>query len=93
MARGSPPSGPDEVLRAVQRRAAEIADDELVPKAAFACVPDRLRGGGLDVSETFGDREQGPAGRGTGHRRTAGICLGGGRTAVHAQHGDARALF
>lgn len=75
-ARGSPPGGPDEVLRARQRRVAEIAGDELVPEAAFACV--RLRGGGLGIGEMFVDR--GRSITEPGHRRAVGACLGGDRT-------------
>ena len=87
--------GPNEVLRAGQRRIAEVASDELVPEAAFARVPDGLNGDGLDIGETLGGRERGPVGRGTGHERTADDRRAPWRRqddhAVHAQHGDARA--
>ena len=66
--KGFAADGPDEVLRARQRRVA--ASDELVPGAA--CV--RLRGGGSGI----GEGDQGP--RGTGHGRAVSACLGGGRT-------------
>lgn len=56
---------------------AEIAGNGLIPEAAFARV--RLRGDGLDISKTFGNREQGPVCCGIGHGRRVDACLGGGR--------------
>ncbi len=71
-----------------------IASDELVPEAAFARIPDRLHGDGLDIGETLGGRDQGPVGRGTGHERTTGARLGGGRTITPCMHNMAtRALI
>ena len=64
--------GPDEAARAAS------SGRERRTRSGGGLRSRSGRDDGLDVGETFGGRNRGLVGRGAGHGRTVGACLGGG---------------